>query len=71
MSENTLYIQLQCYGNEQRKTVSFIYTIQTHGPFLRGLFWEGLIYGGKFASQNRLGLHLEGHLRLKIDWASL
>ena len=37
-------------------------------PFLRGLFWEGLIYGGKFASQNRLGLHLEGHLRLKIDW---
>ena len=40
-------------------------------PFLRGLFWEGLIYGGKFASQNRLGLHLEGHLRLKIDWPSL
>ena len=28
-----LYIQLQCYGNEQRKTVSFICTIQTHGPF--------------------------------------
>ena len=23
-------------------------------PFLRGLFLEGLIYGGKFASQNRL-----------------
>ena len=24
-------------------------------PFLRGLFLEGLIYGGKFASQNRGG----------------
>ena len=24
-------------------------------PFLRGLFWEGLIYGGKFAFQNQLG----------------
>ena len=24
-------------------------------PFLRGLFSEGLIYGGKFVSQNRLG----------------
>ena len=24
-------------------------------PFLRGLFSEGLIYGGKFAFQNRLG----------------
>ena len=23
-------------------------------PFLRGLYWEGLIYGGKFAFQNRL-----------------
>ena len=28
-------------------------------PFLRGLFLEGLIYGG------------EGYLRFKIDWASL
>ena len=26
-----------------------------HRPFLRGLFWGGLIYGRKFASQNRLG----------------
>ena len=31
-----------------------------HTPFLRGLFWrglysEGLIYGGKFAFTNRLG----------------
>ena len=25
------------------------------GPFLRGLFLEGLIYGGKFEFQNRLG----------------
>ena len=25
------------------------------GPFLRGLFLEGLIYGGKFAFQNQLG----------------
>ena len=24
-------------------------------PFLRGLFSEGIIYGGKFAFQNRLG----------------
>ena len=40
-------------------------------PFLRGLFLEGLIFGGKFALQNRLGLYLEGNLRLKIDWASL
>ena len=24
-------------------------------PFLRGLYSEGLIYGGKFACQNRLG----------------
>ena len=24
-------------------------------PFLRGLFFQGLIYGGKFAFQNRLG----------------
>ena len=24
-------------------------------PFLRGLFLEGLIYGGKFAFTNRLG----------------
>ena len=24
-------------------------------PFLRGLFLEGLIYGGKFGCQNRLG----------------
>ena len=40
-------------------------------PFLRGLFLEGLINGGKFAFQNRLGLYLQGNLRLKIDWASL
>ena len=25
-----------------------------HSPFLRGLYWEGLIYGGKFAFQNPL-----------------
>ena len=36
-------------------------------PFFRGLFLEGLIYGGKFAFQNRLGLYFEGNLRLKID----
>ena len=24
-------------------------------PFLRGIFLEGLIYGGKFAFQNRVG----------------
>ena len=34
-------------------------------PFLRGLFLEGLTYGGKFAFQNRFGLalKLEGNLR--------
>ena len=34
-------------------------------PFLRGLFLED------HAFQNRLGLYLEGNLRLRIDWASL
>ena len=38
--------------------------------FSKALF-EGLIYGGKFAFQNRLGLYLDGNVRLKIDWASL
>ena len=36
-------------------------------PFLRGLFLEGLIYGGKLAFQNRLGSYLEGNSRLKFD----
>ena len=39
-----------------------------------GLIWidpKGLIHGGKFVLQNRLGLYLEGNLRLKIDWACL
>ena len=40
-------------------------------PFLSGLFLEGLIYGGNFAFENRLGLYLEGNLSLKIDWTSL
>ena len=31
---------------------------------------EGLIYGGKFAFQNRPGLYWERNLRLKINWAS-
>ena len=38
--------------------------------FSKALF-EGLIYGGNLAFQNRLGLNLEGNLRLRIDWASL
>ena len=29
-----------------------------------------LIYGGKFALQNRLTLYLERNLRLRIDWDS-
>ena len=33
-------------------------------PFLRGLFLEGLIFGGARA------LSTEGNLRFKIDWAS-
>ena len=32
-------------------------------PFLRGLFLEGLIFGGAYIR--------EGNLRFKIDWASL
>ena len=42
-------------------------------PFQRGLFLEGLIYGGK----NKLSFKIvqaytwEGNLRLKINWASL
>ena len=34
---------------------------------MEGLSFEGLIFGRKFALQNRLGLYLEGNLRLKID----
>ena len=33
------------------------------------LFPEGLIYGGKFAFQNRLGLYWEGDVCLKTHWA--
>ena len=40
-------------------------------PFFGGLYSEALAYGGNFAFQSRLGLFLEGNLRLKIDWASL
>lgn len=32
---------------------------------------EGLIYGWKFASQNRLGLYLQQNLYFTINWASL
>ena len=38
------------------------------GPFLRGLFLEGLIFGGAYI---RRGLSTEGNLHFKIDWASL
>ena len=38
---------------------------------MEGPIFGGLIYGGKFAFQNRLSLYLEGNLRLKIDWVSL
>ena len=40
-------------------------------PFLKGLFLEGLIYGGNFAFQSRLGLYWEGNLRPKIDWKEI
>ena len=36
------------------------------GAYIRG--GGGLIYGGKFAFQNHLGLY---YLHLKINWASL
>ena len=39
--------------------------------FLRGLFLELLIHGGKFGFQNRLGSYWEGNISLKIHWASL
>ena len=38
---------------------------------MKSLFFEGLMYGGEIAFQNRLGLYSEENLRLKIDWASL
>ena len=41
------------------------------GYFLRSLYSEGLLYGGKLSFQNQLGLYLEGNLRLKIGWANL
>ena len=34
---------------------SFCYMYVCIVPFLRGLYSEGLIYGGKFAFRNRLG----------------
>ena len=37
-------------------------------PLLRGLFLEGLIFGGAYI---RRGLSVEGNLRFKIDWDSL
>ena len=40
-------------------------------PFLRGLFLEGFIYGGKFSFHSRLGLYWEGNLRPKIDWKEI
>ena len=44
-------------GKEQRRKIpkispgAFIF----QRPFLRGLFLEGFMYGGKFAFKNRLG----------------
>ena len=38
------------------------------GLYFSKAFFEVLTFGGKFAFQNRLGLYLEGNLRLKIDW---
>ena len=37
-------------------------------PFLRGLFFEGLIFWGAYILR---GLGMEGNLCFKIDWASL
>ena len=36
-------------------------------PFLRGLFFGGLIFGGAYI---RRSLSTKGNLRFKIDWAS-
>ena len=41
------------------------------GLLLEELIFEGLINGGKLSFQNRLGLYLEGNLRLKIGWVNL
>ena len=54
-----LYIEIPC-TNMFKLTYCKIPQINPRAyifqrPFLRGLFLEGLIYGEKFASQNRLG----------------
>ena len=36
--------------------------------FLRGLYWEGLIYGGNFAFQNRLGQFIVGRRFTVFSW---
>ena len=56
------WIQNMEYGYRKIPKISpGVYIFQR--PFLKGLFLEGLIFGG--------GLSTEGNLRFKIDWASL
>ena len=45
--------EISCYYRKIRKISPGAYIFQR--PFLRGLYSEGLMYGGKFAFQNRLG----------------
>ena len=42
--------------NSENKSGAYIF----RRAFLRGLFLEGLIYGGKFGFQNRLGSFIVG-----------
>ena len=63
-----------CYYHKVPKEIPGAYIFQR--PFFRGLFLEGLIFGGayiggKFAFQNQLELYWEGNFRLKIDWSGL
>ena len=47
----TIFLTTQIPSDSENKPGAYIF----QRPFLRGLFLEGLMYGGKFALQNRLG----------------
>ena len=43
-------------------------TVKFQGLYFSKALFEGLIFGGAYIWR---GLSMEGHLRFKIDWASL
>ena len=53
MNDSRVYFELMEKYHKIPKIGPRAYIFQR--PFLRGLFLEGLIYGGKFVFQNRLG----------------